>query len=181
MLFHGRSTHLTMSARMFMDNSAEKIPILYIDDNPNERFFIQNVLERLNSNFQLIYLNSLKQGMDYLSGIGPFADRETYPLPRFILLDYSLGPKTGADLLRWMRGQPEFALIPTAVYSNSQHPDCIGISYEAGANHFLNKPESIQRLEEVMRVLEQSLSSQPPSFELLLQLPEYRCAPSGEN
>jgi CheY-like chemotaxis protein len=166
---------------MFMDNSAEKIPILYIDDNPNERFFIQNVLERLNSNFQLIYLNSLKQGMDYLSGIGPFADRETYPLPRFILLDYSLGPKTGADLLRWMRGQPEFALIPTAVYSNSQHPDCIGISYEAGANHFLNKPESIQRLEEVMRVLEQSLSSQPPSFELLLQLPEYRRAPSGEN
>jgi len=154
------------------------INVLYIDDNPNDLFIVQRVVQKTKSNLHFFYLNSVPRGIAYLNHIDEFSNREKFPIPSFVLLDYSIGAHTGPDLLRWMRVHPEFSQTPVAVFSDSKFEGTIIKSYQAGANHFLSKPISIERLEAIISGLEQCLTSSPPSFDLLRGLPEYCIAPA---
>jgi len=152
------------------------IPVLYIDDNPNDLFFVERVVQKTKSNLHLFCLNSVTQGIAYLNRIDQFSDSEKFLIPSFVLLDYSIGAHTGPDLLRWMRARPEFSQTPVAIFSDSEFGGSVSKSYQAGANHFLIKPTSLQRLEAIIRALGQCLTSSPPRFDLLRNLPEY-CFP----
>jgi len=82
------------------------IPVLYIDDNSNDLFFVERVVQKTKSNLNLFCLNSVTQGIAYLNRSDQFSDLEKFPIPSFVLLDYSIGAHTGPDLLRWMRARP---------------------------------------------------------------------------
>src|SRR6185295_13658361 len=62
----------------------------------------------------------------------------------------------GADgfaVLEHLRGNPEWAVIPTVVFSNSRDLDDIKKSYILGASSYHVKPSSAEALREQMKVL----------------------------
>src|SRR5262245_30576164 len=56
-----------------------------------------------------------KIATEYLAGAGIYADRDTYPLPRIVLLDLMLPVMDGFEVLSWIRAHPRFTNLPVIV------------------------------------------------------------------
>jgi len=65
--------------------------------------------------------------------------------------------------------------VPVVMYSGTGHnvADC----YNAGADHFLRKPQTLEAIMAIIGTLETCMSFNPPRFGFLARLPEYE--PNG--
>lgn len=157
----------------------QKIPILYVEDNPNDVLLAIEAVSIRASSLRITGLSCLHRAVNYLTGIGEFTDRHLFPEPALILLDYSLGTEIGTDLVHWMKRQRRLKRIPVVVYSGSDDQRRILNAYGAGADAFLHKTTSIRRLIGIMHAIEQCLSAGPTTMAPLERMPEYRSAPGS--
>jgi len=91
----------------------------------------------------------VEEVMVYLLGVGPYDNRNEFPLPALILLDLKFPGLDGFDFLRWLRQQPGINLIRVVVLSSSNNIRDIDKAYKFGANSFLVKPADFDRFVEV--------------------------------
>ncbi|MUG98336.1 response regulator [Scytonema sp. UIC 10036] len=135
--------------------SLTKFTILVAEDDPNDAFFIQRAFQKT----QLVHtLKVLEDGdavIDYLSGIGEYADREQYPLPTLILLDIKLLRRSGLEVLEWIRQQPHLKRLLVIMLTSSDQDSDINLAYELGANSYLTKPIGIDNLQEMVNSINQ--------------------------
>ena len=91
--------------------------------------------------------------MEYLSGVGPHADRTSSPLPVLILLDLKVPRRNGHEVLEWMRAQDGLRRIPVAVLTSSRERRDVDSAYDLGANAYLVKPVDFEELLRMVRSL----------------------------
>ena len=113
--------------------------ILIVDDDENDIFFVQRAFTEINVHCVFQILKNGQEVVDYLSGIGEYADREKYPLPMMILMDLKMPIMDGFQVLAWLRNRPGLKVIPAIVFSSSDIPADITRAYELGANSFMTK------------------------------------------
>jgi CheY-like chemotaxis protein len=95
-----------------------------------------------------------QQAIDYLKGVSPFDDRTVNPLPVFILLDLKLPAKNGFEVLAWIRQQPTLRGAVVVVLTSSSEDKDVTRAYDLGANAFLVKPTSAEKMTEIVKALE---------------------------
>jgi CheY-like chemotaxis protein len=78
--------------------------------------------------------------IDYFEGRGPFADRTTYPIPNYLLLDLKLPQNTGIEVLQWLRGHPSHRTIPVIIFSSSQETEDLKRAGDLGIDEYVVKP-----------------------------------------
>ena len=115
-------------------------PILLVEDDENDVLFVQRACRRVGVKTALNVATSGGQAIEYLSGIGPFADRAQFPLPCLLLMDLNPTGRSGLEILKWMRAQPSLRHIIVILWSSSAAPDIVRQAYHAGVNSFLIKP-----------------------------------------
>jgi CheY-like chemotaxis protein len=122
------------------------IAILYVEDEETDVILLQHVLSRAGITNSLKTVKDGKAARDYLAGNAPFADRRLHPLPGLVLLDLNLPYWSGFEVLAWIRQQPQLRRLPVVVLTSSRRPDDIARAYDAGANGYLVKPNSLADL-----------------------------------
>lgn len=130
-----------------------KYPILYVEDEENDVFFLRRALDELNVLHPLQTVGDAQRAIEYLAGTGPFADRGLFPLPGLVLLDINLPSRSGFHVLRWMRAQASLKKVVALVYTSSDQTSDIEMAYELGANAYLVKPHSQEKLLELVQSL----------------------------
>jgi CheY-like chemotaxis protein len=113
--------------------------ILIVDDDENDIFFVKRAFTEIDVHCKFQMLKNGQEVIDYLVGIGTYADREKYPLPMMILMDLKMPVMDGFEVLAWLRSKPGIKVIPTIVFSSSDLPKDITRAYELGANSFMTK------------------------------------------
>ena len=113
--------------------------ILIVDDDENDIFFVQRAFTEINVHCVFQILKNGQEVVDYLSGLGDYADREKYPLPMMVLMDLKMPIMDGFQVLAWLRSRPGLKVIPAIVFSSSDVPGDITRAYELGANSFMTK------------------------------------------
>jgi CheY-like chemotaxis protein len=63
-----------------------------------------------------------------------------------VLLDIKLPTKTGLEVLKWIRSQPGLRRLPVVMLTSSELPKDINVAYDLGANSYLVKPTSLEKL-----------------------------------
>jgi len=116
-----------------------KCTILIVDDDENDIFFAKRAFTEINVHCTFQVLKNGQEAVDYLSGQGPYADRQKFPLPMMILMDLKMPVMDGFQVLEWLRSRPGIKVIPTLVFSSSDIPSDITRAYELGANSFMTK------------------------------------------
>src|SRR5712672_1899750 len=96
-----------------------KLLILIAEDDQNDAFLIQHALKRANLPNPTHICRDGADVIAYLKGEHPYADREKFPFPRLLLLDIKMPGMTGFDVLRWLKENPDCAIIPTIILSSS--------------------------------------------------------------
>lgn len=124
--------------------------ILQVEDDPNDVFFFKQAMKKVGATNPIQVACNGQQAIDYLKGVGPFADRVTHPLPCLVLLDLKLPYVMGLDVLRWIREQPGSIRVVVLLSASGQESD-IATAYRLGANGYLIKPSEASQLHEMAR------------------------------
>jgi CheY-like chemotaxis protein len=118
--------------------------ILLVEDN---RMDIELTLDAFHEAQVSNIIHVVQSGhaaLDYLMGRGQFNDRQTYPLPRLILLDLKLPGSDGFEILRQIKALPRIKRLPVIILTSSKEEGDRARSYDIGANSYLVKPVSFE-------------------------------------
>src|SRR5881394_1748782 len=88
-----------------------------------------------------------------MMGEGKYADREKFAFPTFVITDLKMPRADGFAVLEFLKGNPQFAIIPTIVLTGSADLDDIKKSYMLGASSYHVKPSAPDGLRNILRAL----------------------------
>jgi CheY-like chemotaxis protein len=128
-------------------------PVLLVEDNDDDIFFMRRAFRNAAIVNPMIVLQDGQTAIDYLSGIGPYANRLDHPLPGLVLLDIKLPCRTGFEVLHWIRTDPRNKSMIVIVLTSSNETIDIDAAYRLGANSYLVKPPGPGALLELTRNL----------------------------
>jgi CheY-like chemotaxis protein len=144
-----------MKEQAKMSDIGSPITILMADDDIDDRMLTQEALEESRVRNNLYFVEDGEELLDYLNRRGKFADAEQAPRPGLILLDLNMPRKDGREALREIKANPDLRRIPVVIMTTSKAEEDIFRSYDLGANSFITKPVTFERLVELMRTLGQ--------------------------
>ena len=127
--------------------------ILVVDDDPNDLHLTELALKHSGVTSPIHLCHDGSEAIAYMMGEGKYADREKFAYPTFIITDLKMPGADGFAVLEHLRGNPEWAVIPTVVFSASQDLDDIKKSYMLGASSYHVKPRTLDALRQQMKVL----------------------------
>jgi CheY-like chemotaxis protein len=93
--------------------------MLYVEDEKTDVLLLRVAFTRAGLTNTVHIAVDGAEAIDYLAGNGPFADRNQHPLPALVLLDLNLPKKSGFEVLKWIRQQPQFFSLPVMIYTSS--------------------------------------------------------------
>lgn len=130
-----------------------KHPILVVEDDPNDVFFIKRALKKNHDTTPVYVVANGKEAIAYLRGEGMFEDRAKFPVPMCIITDLKMPVLSGLELLDWLANHPKCAVIPTIVFSSSNQLQDVRAAYSTGANAYFKKPHDFEEWTRLFRLL----------------------------
>jgi DNA-binding response OmpR family regulator len=127
--------------------------LLCVEDDADARLLFEMAVNAAKAQFHFRFAEGVNEAKAYLTGEADYADRQRFPLPDAILLDFTLGADSALDLLYWM-DQTECAQTEVAIFSASDAESQIKQSYAAGADYYLVKPTHYPRLVELVSIID---------------------------
>jgi CheY-like chemotaxis protein len=135
--------------------TAAKNSILLVEDDGNDVLLLEHAFRKANLTNPIYAVNDGEQAIDYLYGRNQYADRQKFPLPILVLLDLKLPRKGGLEVLTWLREQHSaLNRIPVVVFTSSRQARDINRAYDLGANSYLVKPADLEKLSDIVKVLD---------------------------
>ena len=128
--------------------------ILYAEDEANDIFFLELALQNAGSPHALHSVADGRQAIEYLSGLGPYADRSLHPLPQLVLLDINMPKASGLEVLEWIRQEPRFKSLPVVILTSSSRPEDREKAHQLGADDYLLKPSDPRNLVQIVESLQ---------------------------
>lgn len=141
-------------------------PVLVAEDEDSDAMILRIAFERAGLSNPLVRVSDGQEAVDYLTGIGSFADRATHPLPALLLLDLKMPRMNGMEVLTWLGGRSDFRDLPVVVLSSSPDHTDIQRAKAAGARDYFVKPHRIRELIEILHALRARwlTSDEPPAL-----------------
>ena len=120
--------------------SNESATILHVEDDPAHRLLVRKNLVNHSVSNNVIEVEDGQEAIDYIYGIGKYADRAEYPIPDLILLDIKMPKIDGFEVLEKLKSDPDKKHIPIIMLTTSSKEEEIARGYKCGANAYVTKP-----------------------------------------
>jgi len=126
------------------------VPILLAEDDENDIYLMGRAFERAGIPNPLHIVRNGKEAVDYLSGAAHYSNRAKFPLPGLLLLDLKMPWMDGFDVLKWLRGNPQFNTLPVVVLTSSKIQKDVDESRQLGVYDYRVKPHGCEDLVKLM-------------------------------
>ena len=129
------------------------VTILMAEDDSEDRLLTREGFEESRLANDLRFVEDGEELMDYLCRRGRYSDPASSPRPGLILLDLNMPRKDGREALAEIKADPGLRRIPIVVLTTSKAEEDIVRSYNLGANSYITKPVTFDRLVQALRTL----------------------------
>lgn len=109
-------------------------PLLIVEDNAQDEFFILRALDRMDQEIPRVVARDGEEALRRLVA----------PLPCAVFLDIMLPRVNGWAVLRQIRASSLTRHLPVIMFSSSAEPKDLEASYEFGANAYVQKGSDIE-------------------------------------
>ncbi|MBB1285587.1 response regulator [Flavisolibacter sp. BT320] len=113
--------------------NTEKLVFMLVSDH-DDRFLTSSTLEELGHNVPIRFLSNLAELFVALK-------EET---PSIILIDYNLAPDPGIEVLKKLKTDERYNMIPVVILTDSPHWHYHAQCYSLGASTVIKKPDTIE-------------------------------------
>lgn len=117
--------------------------ILFADDEENDRFLFLDALKEIKIETKVYTVNDGDELLNYLTN-------EHNDLPHLLFLDINMPRKNGHECLKEIKTNDKWKDIIIAIFSTSMSEKDIEETLINGANVYINKPNSFDKLKEVV-------------------------------
>jgi CheY-like chemotaxis protein len=135
-----------------LHDHAKPITILMADDDADDVMLAQEALRESRLRNSLHCVEDGQELMEYLTRTGRYEQADA-PRPGLILLDLNMPRKDGREALKEIKSSPELRRIPVVILTTSTTEEDILRAYDLGANSFITKPVTFDRLVDIVRTL----------------------------
>lgn len=119
-----------------------KFKILIVDDDADDREIVRDAFDTLQNDYEYVFLENGDRLLEHLTTTEGLAST-------LILLDLNMPGKDGRESLKEIKSDRRFSHIPTIIFTTSSSPRDKQMSYELGANCFITKPDTFNKLSEL--------------------------------
>lgn len=120
----------------------QKHSILIVDDDADDREIIRDAFANTAAGEVYILIENGDKLLEYLEQAGTSS-------PSLIMLDLNMPGKDGRETLKEIKTNTRFQHIPTIVFTTSSSQRDRQIVYNLGANCFITKPDTFNKLIEL--------------------------------
>jgi CheY-like chemotaxis protein len=113
--------------------------ILLVEDDPKDVELTLTALEEYNLANEVVVATDGEEALDYLNGRGKFKARSN-DNPAVMLLDLKLPKVDGLEVLKQVKSDDKFKMIPVVVLTSSHEEKDMVASYRLGVNAYVVKP-----------------------------------------
>lgn len=118
--------------------------ILYVDDDPDDRFFFQEAVRSIDENLVCSTVNDGLQALDYL---------QSHDLPDIVFMDINMPLMNGKTCLAAIKSNKATSHLPVFILTTSnsteEKRDCTAI----GASDFIRKPSSYVQMKQILTTI----------------------------
>ena len=142
--------------------STKPLEILLVEDNKGDIGLITEFFSDAKVITNIHIAEDGEEALDYLYKRGKFANENGNPA--IILLDIKMPKMSGIEVLKHIRSDPKFKLIPVIMVTSSREERDLVESYKLGANSYVVKPVDIIQFIDAMKIVGQywAVINQPP-------------------
>ena len=130
--------------------------LLVIEDAREHAILVRVAARRALPGLDVRVAGDGREGIAYLAGTPPFQDRRSHPAPSLVILDLIMPEVDGYEVLEWIRDTRSPEAAPVIVLTSSPDPEAEGRSLALGASAFYLKPDSLDRLGDVVKEIVES-------------------------
>ena len=123
--------------------------IIIVDDDTDDREILKDAFVSVTKEHQYIFFENGDMLLDYLY------NHTENGLPSLIFLDLNMPGKDGRETLKELKSDKRFSPIPTIVFTTSSSLRDKITSYDLGANCFITKPDTFNKLVELTKSINQ--------------------------
>jgi CheY-like chemotaxis protein len=127
--------------------------ILIVEDDENDQMLIKKAFRDNGVTSPIHAVNSGSEAIAYLMGDGDYSNRKQFAFPTFIITDLKMPHGDGLTVLEHIKCNPDWASVPTVVFTASEDADDIKKSYMLGASSYHVKPQGYQALRRQLKLL----------------------------
>lgn len=124
--------------------------VLLVENNPDDEELTLRAFKKHRLSKQVIVVHHGAEAIDFLFGLGQYANRDLELMPKVILLDLKLPKVSGIEVLRRIRNHEMTSLLPVVVFSSSIEPKDLFQCYQFGANSYIRKPVDLEQLDDLI-------------------------------
>ncbi|PRY84623.1 response regulator [Mongoliibacter ruber] len=118
--------------------------ILLADDDESDRLLFKEAFDELRAQTRV---NTVNDGMELLKLLSQ-TDEEN--LPHILFLDINMPKKNGLECLLEIRADKKYKDVSIAIYSTSSSEKDMQETFLNGANVYIHKPNSFQKLKKLL-------------------------------
>jgi len=111
--------------------------ILLVEDNPDDEALTLRALRRNNLQNEIVVMRNGQAALDWLE--------QVTVLPCVVLLDLKLPKIPGLEVLRRIRADDRWRMLPVVLLTSSKEDRDVAQGYELGANSYVCKPVDFQQ------------------------------------
>jgi CheY-like chemotaxis protein len=148
-------------------NSVRHQHILLAEDDKDDQFLFNYVLETLKIPFTLTIVTDGVELMNLLSD-------KSNQLPDILFLDLNMPRKNGAECLIEIKKFEHLKQLPIVICSTAREDSSTVLLYENGANYYITKPDQLQQykllINKAIELVQQTGSKQIPLKEFMVTI-----------
>lgn len=122
-----------------------KYQIIIVDDDNDDREIIRDAFQTaMEEELDYVFIENGERLMEFLQD-------NNEALPSLIMLDLNMPGKDGRETLKEIKSHEKLQQIPTIIFTTSSSTRDKQIVYSLGANCFITKPDTFNKLIELTR------------------------------
>jgi len=132
-------------------NNYNEIEILLVEDNPDDVELTLHALRHEKVANNIFSVGDGEEALEFLFCTGRYSDRNFNHPPRLVLLDLKLPLVDGLEVLKRLKEDPRTRAVPVVVLTSSKEERDLVVSYNLGANSYIQKPVDFDRFREIVK------------------------------
>ena len=143
-----------------MNTQSNSIRTLIVDDSTDECVLLSVELRAFPSIRLIGFVGDGVEAISYLQGVEQFNNRELFPYPDLVLLDFSMPRCGGMGVLKFL--QQQFHRPRVVLWSSTMERVNVPMALRLGADLVCEKPSRKEELSEIMRRVEMKFFRRSP-------------------
>lgn len=132
-----------------------KPTLLLVEDNEEDAFLMRRALRMEKIECGLQVAEDGQEAIEYLGGVGRYADRAQYPFPGLVLLDLKLPYVHGFEVLAWAATQPTCSDLKIIVLTSSGEERDREKAAQFGIKAYYTKPPNKELMARIAKTLQE--------------------------